>query len=93
LIMIDVEYAEEFLKDLKKLKSTPYYLPIKALCFDQIPSLKSPTEISSLKKLKGYDDFFRIRKGDFRIGIKIIGSTITFLRCLSRKDIYKYFPK
>jgi len=52
-----VVYAEEFLKDLKKLKGTPYYAAIKALCFDQIPSLKSTSEIASLKKLKGYDDY------------------------------------
>ena len=91
--MIEVVYAEEFLKDLNKLKSTPYYNPIKSLCFDQIPLLKSTSEISSLKKLKGFDEYYRIRKGDFRIGIKITNSEVTFLRCLSRKDIYKYFPK
>jgi mRNA interferase RelE/StbE len=91
--MIDVVYAEEFVKDLKKLKSTPYYNPIKTLCFDQIPLLRSFAEIPSLNKLKGFDDYYRIRKGDFRIGIQINGSTMVFLRCLSRKDIYKYFPK
>jgi len=91
--MIEVVYADEFLKDLKKLKGTPYYNAIKALCFDNIPALKSTSDIASFKKLKGYDDYYRIRKGDFRIGIKLNGTVITFLRCLSRKDIYKYFPK
>ena len=90
--MINVLYAEEFLKDLKKLKTNPSYPAIRKLCFEHIPALRSTTEITSLKKLKGFDTYYRIRKGDFRIGIKIEGSTLTFLRCLSRKDIYKYFP-
>ena len=90
--MIDVVYAEEFLKDLKKLKGTPYYTAIKALCFDHIPSLPSTNEIASIKKMKGFECYYRIRKGDFRIGVSIKDSKVTFLRCLSRKDIYKYFP-
>ena len=91
--MIEVVYAEEFLKDLKKLKGTPYYTTLKNFCFSKIPLMKSTADIDSVKKLKGYDNYYRIRKGDFRIGIKIEGATVTFLRCLPRKDIYKYFPK
>ena len=90
--MIKVVYAEDFLKDLKKLKSSNHYQTIKTLCFEKIPSHKSTTEIASLKKLKGFDEYYRIRKGDFRIGIKIEGNSVLFLRCLSRKDIYKFFP-
>ena len=90
--MIEVIYAENFLKDLNKLRGSPYYSSIKRLCFDIIPSLKNTTEIPSLKKLKGDDGYYRVRKGDFRIGISIKGATVTFLRCLSRTDIYKYFP-
>jgi len=90
--MIKTAYAEEFLKDLKKLKGTPYYMAIKTLCFDRIPSLKTITEIASLKKMKGYENYYRVRKGEFRIGVKLENSELTFLRCLPRKDIYKYFP-
>jgi len=91
--MISVVYAEEFLKDLQKLKGTTYYSTIKTLCFDKIPSFKSTDEIASLKKLKGYSNYYRIRKGEFRIGIRIEAGSVAFLRCLPRKDIYKYFPK
>jgi mRNA interferase RelE/StbE len=90
--MIDVVYAEEFLKDLKKLKGTAYYTGIKTLCFDIIPSLQTVSGISSLKKMKGFDGYYRIRKGEYRIGIAIKDSKVVFLRCLPRKDIYKYFP-
>ena len=90
--MIDVEYGETFIKDLKKLKSTPYYQKIYALCFSEIPAIKSFPEIVGLKKMEGYIDYYRIKKGDYRIGIRITSHKIYFLRILHRKEIYRYFP-
>jgi len=45
-----------------------------------------------LKKLKGYRILYRIRIGDYRIGITIDGGLVTFVRCLPRKDFYRVFP-
>ncbi|MFI5163682.1 MAG: type II toxin-antitoxin system RelE/ParE family toxin [Bacteroidia bacterium] len=42
--------------------------------------------------MEGYKDFFRIRIGDYRIGLLIHGNSVDVLRVLNRKDIYKYFP-
>ncbi|MCC5620529.1 type II toxin-antitoxin system RelE/ParE family toxin [Nostoc sp. CHAB 5715] len=33
-----------------------------------------------------------MRVGDYRIGFTVAGDTITFVRVLHRKDIYRYFP-
>lgn len=90
--MLDVKYAETFLKDLKSLKSTPYYNKIKRVCFTELPSCSSVKDIKSLKKLEGHQDFFRIRIGDYRIGIYVKGNCITLLRVLNRKEIYRFFP-
>jgi mRNA interferase RelE/StbE len=49
-------------------------------------------EIPHLKKLQGFKSVYRIRIGDYRIGIFIDGNTVQFVRVLNRKDIYKYFP-
>ena len=37
-------------------------------------------------------EYFRIRIGDFRIGLRLENDTLIFVRCLNRKDIYRYFP-
>lgn len=42
--------------------------------------------------MKGAPYHFRIRIGEYRIGVVITGNTIVFERFLHRKDIYKYFP-
>ncbi|KOR36017.1 MULTISPECIES: type II toxin-antitoxin system RelE family toxin [Planktothricoides] len=86
------EYKPSFLKDLKALKSTPSFETIKALAFTEIPNLQKFEEIGNLKRLKGDDNAYRIRIGDYRLGIFFDGETVIFARVLHRKDIYRYFP-
>jgi mRNA-degrading endonuclease RelE of RelBE toxin-antitoxin system len=86
------EYKPSFLKDLKDLKSTPSFETIKALAFTEIPNLQKFAEIGNLKRLKGDDNAYRIRIGDYRLGIFFDGETVIFARVLHRKDIYRYFP-
>jgi mRNA-degrading endonuclease RelE of RelBE toxin-antitoxin system len=49
-------------------------------------------KIKNLKKLTGYDTYYRIRIGDYRLGIKVDGETVYFVVIEHRKDIYKGFP-
>lgn len=85
------EFLRQFQKDLLKLKSTSTIQKV----IDTIENIKKAatiTEISSLKKLKGFEDAYRIRIGDYRMGLFIANDTVIFARFLHRKDIYKYFP-
>ena len=86
------EYLPSFTKDLKKLKKIPIYSEIKNLVFQTIPDYQNITEIKSLKKIKGHKKAYRIRVGDYRIGIFIQKETVTFSRVLHRRDVYRYFP-
>jgi mRNA-degrading endonuclease RelE of RelBE toxin-antitoxin system len=90
--MLEVTYSESFLKDLKILKSTPYYQKIKKICFNELPACSAIKEIRNLKKLEGHSNFFRIRIGDYRIGLHIKNNSIQILRVLDRKEIYRVFP-
>jgi len=89
---VNTEYLPSFLKDLKALKSTPSYAPIKTLAFETIPNCPSLEEVRNLTKLTGYETAYRIRIGDYRVGLFIERDTITFARVLHRKEIYRYFP-
>ena len=86
------EYLPSFTKDLKKLKKTSIYSEIKTLVFQTIPDYQNITEIKNLKKIKGHNDAYRIRIGDYRIGIFIQKETVTFSRVLNCRDVYRYFP-
>ncbi|MDV2992297.1 MAG: hypothetical protein N4J56_001951 [Chroococcidiopsis sp. SAG 2025] len=86
------QYQSSFIKDLKVIKSTPFYATIRAIVFEEIPNLSSLAEIRNLKKLKGYENTYRIRIGDYRIGFIFDGETIIFARVLHRREVYRYFP-
>ncbi len=42
--------------------------------------------------MSGFHDFYRIRIGDYRIGIALANAAVEFIRCLPRKDLYRFFP-
>ena len=50
--------------------------------------------IPSMKKMKGYRRYYRIRVGDYRIGCEVgENGQVTFYRVKSRADIYQVFPQ
>jgi len=85
-------YQPSFIKDLKALKSTSVFQQINKLVFQDIPKYQTIDDISNLKKLKGEDNAYRIRIGDYRIGIILDTDKIIFERVLHRREIYRYFP-
>ena len=42
--------------------------------------------------MRGSREYFRVRIGDFRVGIRLENEALIFIRCLNRKDIYRYSP-
>ncbi len=84
-------YRESFKKDIKKIKEKQLKTSLLSL-INRTKMYESVTEIENLKKIKGAKKFYRIRIGDYRLGIKIEKETVTFIRFLHRKDIYKFFP-
>lgn len=89
---MNIEYLPTFIKDLKSLRGTPVYKTIYQLAFEDIPNTDNPSELSNLKKLKGSSTAYRIRVGNYRIGIFITNDKIQFSRVLHRREIYRYFP-
>ena len=55
-------------------------------------TVKSLNEIPNIKKLKGYKSAYRIRTGNYRIGIIFQHAVIYFMAFAHRKDIYRIFP-
>ena len=49
-------------------------------------------DVSHAKKLGGVGKYYRLRVGDYRIGLILESDTAIFVRVLHRKDIYRYFP-
>jgi mRNA interferase RelE/StbE len=86
-----VKFTLLFNKDLSGIRDVKLIQSIED-AIDNVKQVASSTEIINLKKLKGYKKYYRIRIGDYRIGLFIEKNTVEFSRFLHRKDIYKYFP-
>ena len=78
-------------KDVRKIEDNLLKQNLSEI-INLIRNAKTRTEIRNLKKLKGSHNFYRIKLGDYRLGIIINGEEVEFVRLLHRKDIYKYFP-
>ena len=86
-------YKKSFLKDLAKLPKH-YREQIERLVFEEIPKLNDMFATLDIKKMKGYQGYYRIRVGNYRIGCKVEqGNQIIFYRIKSRAGIYKLFPE
>ncbi|MEK6482600.1 type II toxin-antitoxin system RelE/ParE family toxin [Catalinimonas sp. 4WD22] len=88
---MNVRIDKSFEKDIKKIKDKKLLTKI-ADTIEQAQAAISSDAIKNIKKLKGSNSYYRIRIGNYRIGIAVEGDTIDFIRFLPRKDIYKYFP-
>lgn len=88
-----VFFKESFIKDFRKLPGGVKN-EIRNICFSIFPKINSLKEftISPLKKLRGFNFYYRIKVGNFRVGFKKSDGEAVFMRVLHRKDIYRYFP-
>ena len=86
-----VDFKKSFLKEVKKLRNKNLQNDI-ASAIVQVESAENVTQIKNLKKLSGYDMYYRIRVGDYRIGIKVEKEVVYFVVVEHRKDIYRGFP-
>jgi len=86
-----VEFRDSFVKDLKGIKDKVVLKKLKEI-IESLEKVHSLLDIPNLKKLKGQENYFRLRAGDYRLGLVLKNDAIILVRFLNRKDIYKYFP-
>ena len=90
--MWKVEYKKTFLKELSRLPSG-IKKRIEKIAFEEL-ICDNPFKLGYIEKLKGYENKFKIRVSDFRMGLTLDNANkiITLNRVANRKDIYKIFP-
>ena len=86
-----VSFETSFARDLKHVKDKKLLQRVKRV-IEEIKAATELSDIKSLRKMKSYATFYRIRLGDYRIGVEVLEDEVIVVRMLHRKDIYKYFP-
>ena len=77
--------------DMRRIKDTSLLKRVQKT-LEEVETAGSVLEIRHLKKLRAEGHYYRIRLGDYRIGLIIEGDTVVFVRLLHRSEIYRYFP-
>ena len=85
-----VEFKRSFTKDLRKIKDKALLKRVRET-IEEVERARSLSEIEGVRKLIGEDRYYRIRIGDYRIGIIVEEEVTVFVRFLHRRDIYRYF--
>ena len=88
-MIVKIDRALE--KDVKKIKDKTAITSL-AKIIEQIRAAENLSDIQNLKKLKGSKNYYRIRIGDYRLGIFSLHNEVELIRLLHRKEIYRYFP-
>ncbi|MBL7979256.1 MAG: type II toxin-antitoxin system RelE/ParE family toxin [Bacteroidetes Order II. Incertae sedis bacterium] len=88
---MNVLFRSSFQRDLKRLKNDLILETVRETIL-QVENAAALQDIHNLTKISGYDGYYRIRIGTHRIGVFVTDDAIEFVRCLARKDIYRYFP-
>ena len=86
-----VAFETSFARDLKRIRDKHLLQQVQQV-IESIQAAATLDAVANLKKMQGYATFYRLRLGDYRIGIEVVDEQVIFVRFLHRKDVYRYFP-
>jgi mRNA interferase RelE/StbE len=88
---MEVKFSSSFEKDLRVITEKRVVLKVDEI----ITSLNNAANLSgveNIKKIKGHKNCYRIRIGNYRLGLFVSGKTVWLARLMHRREIYRYFP-
>jgi mRNA interferase RelE/StbE len=88
---VKVEFRRSFERDVDKIRDEDLLDRIKTT-IESVEAATSLLDVNDITKLKTRGNYYRIRIGDYRIGITVNEDLVSFVRVLHRREIYRYFP-
>jgi mRNA interferase RelE/StbE len=66
---------------------------VEEFAFVELREADMLTDLSNVKKLKGFKESYRARFGNYRVGIEVEGDSVVLKVVMHRSRIYRKFPK
>jgi len=91
---MQVEFYSSFDKDIAKIKqkSVADAVEEQIEAVEECRTLAEFIRLPSVTKLVSHKDYYRIKFGNYRIGVKVVDNVVHFARFGTRSKIYKVFP-
>ena len=70
-----IDYKASFHRDIKKLKDKEQAARLKEI-LSEIKAAKNLSEIKNIRKIEGFPNHYRIKTGDYRVGLVLSGDAI-----------------
>lgn len=86
-----VRFRSSFARDLKKIRDRAVLAAVMQV-IEQLEAAERLSDIDGLRKLTSSSSYYRIRIGDYRLGLAMQDGIVECVRCLHRREIYKRFP-
>jgi mRNA interferase RelE/StbE len=88
---MEVRYSKKFLKQLA-LIPVEVRVKVEHFVFNELVAASSISELGNIEKMKAYDGFYKVRFGNYRLGLVVENGIVTAKTVMHRKEIYKFFP-
>jgi mRNA interferase RelE/StbE len=89
---MEILYGKRFSKDLDAIRNESKIKADLLRLIGNIREVDSLSDLKDVRKIEGYQGYFRIKVADYRLGIKLTENRVELIRFLHRKDIYRRFP-
>lgn len=86
-----IHFRQSFLRDLERIREQNLLDRIQR-AIESIEQASGLDSVPQLQRLRGERGCYRLRVGDYRIGLSVEGEEVTLVRILHRREIYRYFP-
>ena len=86
-----VEPTRRFRRDVRGIGSAQIRRRLDQVIQELIEA-NNVTEVTGVSRLRAEGQHYRIRIGDYRLGITMDGETAVLCRFLPRGEIYRHFP-
>ena len=88
---MEIRYRTSFGRDLRRERNSDLRRRVERIV-EQLQRAPSVASVPGLAAMQGYKNHYRIRVGDYRLGVIVDGDSVILVRLLHRREIYRHFP-
>ena len=88
---MEIRYGAGFNRDLARIRNPGLSRRIERIIED-LKAASTITGARGVRRMVGAEHHYRIRIGDYRLGVSVEGDAVTLLRFAHRREIYRVFP-
>ena len=88
---MEIRYEARFNRDMARIGNPVLGRRVERIIED-LETASAITEVRNVRRMRGAERHYRIRIGDYRLGVPMEGDVVTLLGFGHRSEIYRYFP-